>query len=188
MQLQKKAVYNQLLRPVHISEVNINSDGKNDFVVCEFGYLIGALSWLQNNGNSTYTRHVVRDVPGAIKSIITDINKDGKPDILALFAQGDEGIFLFTNKGNNGFDSRELLRFPPSYGSSYFELDDFNKDGYPDILYTCGDNADYSQILKPYHGVYIYLNDKHNNFTQAYFFLLMVVIKRWQKTLIMMAI
>jgi hypothetical protein len=62
------------------------------------------------------------------------------------------------------------LRFPPIYGSSYFELADFNKDGFPDIVYTCGDNADYSTILKPYHGVYIYLNDGMNNFSQKYFF------------------
>jgi len=169
-QLQKKAVYNQLLRPVHISEADIDIDGRKDYVVCEFGYLIGAFSWLQNKGDSTYVRHVIRNVPGAIKSVITDFNKDGKPDIVALFAQGDEGIFLFINKGNGIFDTKEVLRFPPSNGSSYFELDDFNHDGYPDILYTCGDNADYSQILKPYHGVYIYLNDKHNNFKQTFFF------------------
>ncbi len=47
---------------------------------------------------------------------------------------------------------------------------DFNKDGYPDIVYTCGDNADYSPVLKPYHGVYIFMNDKTNHFTQKYFF------------------
>jgi tetratricopeptide (TPR) repeat protein len=49
--------------------------------------------------------------------------------------------------------------------------DDFNNDGYKDILYTCGDNADYSSnVLKSYHGVYIFLNDGHNNFSQKYFF------------------
>jgi hypothetical protein len=37
-------------------------------------------------------------------------------------------------------------------------------------VYTCGDNADYSTVLKPYHGVYIYMNDGKNNFTQKYFF------------------
>ena len=49
-------------------------------------------------------------------------------------------------------------------------MDDFNKDGFPDIVYTCGDNADYSPVLKPYHGVYIFLNDGKNNFTQKYFY------------------
>jgi hypothetical protein len=49
-------------------------------------------------------------------------------------------------------------------------MDDFNKDGFPDIVYTCGDNADFSEILKPYHGVYIFLNDGNWNFEQKYFF------------------
>ncbi|GAC1481344.1 MAG: hypothetical protein NVS1B13_03280 [Flavisolibacter sp.] len=92
------------------------------------------------------------------------------PDLWVLFAQAEEGIFLFTNKGKGIFEQKEILRFPPMNGSSYFELADFNKDGYPDILYTCGDNADYSQVLKPFHGVYIFLNDKSNHFTQKYFF------------------
>ena len=92
------------------------------------------------------------------------------PDIWALFAQGNEGIFLFTNKGGGAFDTKQVLSFPPYYGSSSFELDDFNGDGYKDIIYTCGDNADYSVILKPYHGVYIYLNDGKNNFKQRYFY------------------
>jgi hypothetical protein len=77
---------------------------------------------------------------------------------------------LFTNKGNGVFDTKRILQFPPSYGSSSFELDDLNKDGFPDIIYTCGDNADYSVILKPYHGVYIFFNDGSNNFTQKYFY------------------
>jgi hypothetical protein len=47
---------------------------------------------------------------------------------------------------------------------------DFNKDGFPDILLTNGDNWDYSTIKKPYHGIRIYLNDGKNNFREAYFF------------------
>ncbi|HWY36556.1 MAG TPA: VCBS repeat-containing protein, partial [Nitrosopumilaceae archaeon] len=117
-----------------------------------------------------FQHHVIRPVPGAIKAYIQDYNHDGLPDLWVLFAQGDEGIFLFTNLGHGKFSEQKVLRFPPIYGSSYFELDDFNHDGYPDILYTCGDNADYSQVLKPYHGVYIFLNDGQNHFTQKYFF------------------
>jgi hypothetical protein len=159
-----------LQRPVQITPVDLNGDGKMDYVICEFGYLTGALSWMENLGNNKFKRHLIRNVPGAIKVYIQDYNHDGRPDIWALFAQGDEGIFLFTNKGNGNFDQQEVLRFPPSYGSSYFELDDFNKDGFPDIVYTCGDNADYSIVLKPYHGVYIFMNDGKNHFTQKFFF------------------
>ena len=88
---------------------------------------------------------------------------------MALFAQGEEGIFLLQMLNGN-FEQKEVLRFPPVYGSSSFELVDLNNDGFPDIIYTCGDNADYSRVLKPYHGVYIFLNDGKNNFTQKYFY------------------
>ena len=162
--------FNNLARPVQVSAADFNADGKTDYLVCEFGNLTGALSWMENLGNNKYEHHIIRAIPGAIKAYITDVNHDGLPDIWALFAQGDEGIFLFTNKGNGKFQQEEVLRFPPIYGSSYFELADFNKDGHPDILYTCGDNADYSFTLKPYHGIYIFINDGTNHFKQQYFF------------------
>jgi len=163
-------LFNKLERPVQIIPIDLNNDGRSDFLVCEFGYLTGALTWYQNLGNNKFERHIIRNVPGAIKIYIQDVNNDGLTDIWALFAQGNEGIFLFINNGNGQFEESEILRFPPSYGSTYFEFDDFNKDGYLDILYTCGDNGDYSQVLKPYHGVYIFLNDGKNHFKQKYFF------------------
>ena len=63
-----------------------------------------------------------------------------------------------------------MLQFPPSYGMSYFELVDFNKDGFPDILLTNGDNWDYSAIAKNYHGVRLYLNDGKDNFKESWFY------------------
>jgi hypothetical protein len=163
-------LFNNLSRPVQITSADLNKDGKTDYVVCEFGYLTGALSWFENVGDNRFNYHQLRPVAGAIRAYIQDANKDGLPDVWALFAQGEEGIFLFTNKGKGQFEQKEILRFPPSFGSSYFELADFNNDNHPDILYTCGDNGDYSNVLKPYHGVYIYLNDGSNNFKQKYFF------------------
>lgn len=159
-----------LARPVQIISSDLNADGKVDYLVCEYGNLTGALSWMENLGNNKFERHVIRGVPGAIKAYVRDVNHDGLPDIWVLFAQGDEGVFLFTNKGHGKFEQQQVLRFPPINGSSYFELADFNKDGFPDILYTCGDNADYSAVLKPYHGVYIFINDGSNHFKQQYFF------------------
>ncbi|TDW95980.1 FG-GAP repeat domain-containing protein [Dinghuibacter silviterrae] len=163
-------VFGGLRRPVQLAVGDLNGDGRPDIVVCEFGFIKGALSWWDNKGDGRYERHVLRDVPGAIRVYIQDYNHDGLPDIWAQFAQGDEGIFLYTNKGHGVFEEQALLRFPPCYGSTYFELDDFNGDGYPDILYTCGDNGDFSTVLKPYHGVYIFLNDGHNHFHQRWFF------------------
>ena len=56
------------------------------------------------------------------------------------------------------------------WGSTSFQLVDFNRDGNLDILYTCGDNSDYSKILKPFHGVYIFLNQGGFRYKQAYFY------------------
>jgi FG-GAP-like repeat len=170
MKPDSAAIFNNLARPVQITACDLNGDGRTDYLVCEFGYMTGALSWMENKGDSGFERHVIRALPGAIKAYVNDYNHDGLPDIWVLFAQAEEGIFLFTNKGKGRFDGEELLRFPPSYGSSYFELADFNKDGHPDIVYTCGDNGDFSPILKPYHGVYIFMNDGTNHFVQKYFY------------------
>ena len=163
-------LFDKLARPVQITAADLNKDGKQDYIVCEFGYLQGSLLWMENLGNGKFDKHTLRSLPGAIKVYIQDYNQDGLPDIWALLSQGEEGIFLFTNKGNGQFHEKEVLRFPPVYGSSYFEFNDFNKDGFPDIVYTCGDNADFSTILKPYHGVYIFINDGKYNFKQQYFF------------------
>ncbi len=160
----------KLARPVEIISVDLNTDKKTDYLVCEFGNLVGALSWMEDTGEGKFEKHVLRSAPGPIKAYIRDVNNDGLPDIWALFTQGEEGIFLFTNKGKGQFAEEQILRFQPVFGSSYFEMNDFNQDGFPDILYTCGDNADFSPVLKPYHGVYIFLNDGKNHFKQKSFF------------------
>lgn len=164
------SLLDSLQRPVQISSADFNRDGKMDYLVCEFGFVTGALSWMEGKDGGGFTRHVIRSLPGAIKAYIDDYNKDGAPDIWVLMTQGDEGIFLYTNNGNGSFKEEKILSFPSVYGSSFFELVDFDKDGYKDIVYTCGDNADYSPVLKPYHGVYIFINDRTNHFDQKFFF------------------
>jgi hypothetical protein len=85
-------------------------------------------------------------------------------------AQGDEAIFLFENCGNGTFSEKRLLSFSPLSGSQYMELADVNNDGFDDIIYVSGDNADKTPFLKNYHGIYIFLNDGEFNFTQSYFY------------------
>jgi hypothetical protein len=97
---------------------------------------------------------------------------DRAPDIVALFAQGDERIALFENDGRGRFSKRPriLARFPPVYGSMHFSMHDFNGDGSLDIAYVNGDNFDYSRVLKPYHGIRILENDGNNTFQERFFF------------------
>jgi len=165
-----KPIFSSLSRPLKSLKMDLNGDGLQDVLIGEFGRLAGQLSWEEATRDGSYKKHILRSMPGIIDFVVTDMNGDGKPDIYALFAQGDEGLFLFRNLGKGKFNTEKLLSFPPVYGSSSFELVDFNRDGHKDILYTCGDNADLSPILKPYHGIYIFLNDKKGQFRKSFFY------------------
>lgn len=163
-------LFTSLQRPVLLKTADINKDGRADMVVGSFGFLTGHLSWYEANADGTYSPHLIRLLPGAAQVYVTDDNKDGLPDLWVLFAQGDESIRHYTNKGKGNFSEELVLRFPSVYGSTSFELVDMDGDKDPDIVYTCGDNADYSQVLKPYHGVYVYLQEQPGVFKQQYFF------------------
>jgi hypothetical protein len=163
-------VIDSLKRPASMQSVDLNNDGLNDYIICAFGNFTGALLVFENLGNNKFKKHTMSSLPGSRNVIIRDHNSDGLPDLLALFTQGDEQIILYTNIGNFGFKVTTLLKFPPVYGSSYFDIADFNKDGAVDILYTNGDPADYFNILKPYHGVRIFLNDGKNQFSESWFY------------------
>ena len=168
-QLGSMAIPN-LKRPVFMAYGDLNKDGHEDVVACEFGNETGQLAWYENNGRGGYDKRVLSDKPGAITAIIKDANLDGLPDIYVLMAQGNEGVFLYENQGSGKFVEKQLLSFLPLNGSQHIELADFNKDGFDDIVYVCGDNADKTPILKDYHGIYIFLNDGKSNFKQSYFY------------------
>jgi hypothetical protein len=157
-----------LKRPVHLQMADLNNDRQNDFIISAFGNYTGALLVFEKK-NDSLVRHIIHRQAGTRKTVVKDFNGDGLNDMLTLISQGDEQIMLLINQGKFQFRPQLLLRFPPVYGSSYFEIVDFNKDGHYDILYTNGDNADYSQIIKPYHGVRLFQNDGKNQFSEAWF-------------------
>jgi hypothetical protein len=165
-----RILVSDLQRPVHMDVGDVDGDGKTDVVICEYGKHTGSLSWWKQDNSGTYRRNVLRNKPGATKAYIRDLNNNGKMDIIALFGQGEEGIFIYHNQGNGTFIEEKVLAFPPSYGSSYFELVDFNGNGVFDIIYTAGDNADYDPILKNYHGIRIFSNDGTNHFSETFFY------------------
>ena len=159
-----------LLRPTHASYADMNQDGLTDILMSEYGNQLGAFTYYQARKNGVYQKTELMKEPGSMTSHVRDFNKDGWLDVAVVHGQNREGVHLHYNNGDGSFTASYALPIPPQYGSSSLEFYDFNADGHLDILTTSGDNGDYQAILKPYHGVRIYLNDGKNAFEEHYFF------------------
>lgn len=157
-----------LARPVQFAAGDLNGDAKEDLVVCSFGNHRGQLAWY-DQGDPT-KEHILSILPGTRQVEIRDMNGDQKNDLVVLRAQAYEAVSIYYNLGQGRFEEKVVLQFPPVYGLSYLEMADFNQDGFLDLLVTNGDNWDLSAILKPYHGIRVFLNDEKNQFTEKFFY------------------
>jgi len=160
----------ELARPVQTVEADFNHDGLNDLVILGQGHLKGGIYLFKQNKDHTYSQTTISEQPGAVQAVAGDFNNDGWQDVMVLFGSGNEGLWLFLNDHKGGFTSKNLLLFPPVYGSTSFQLADIDHDGNPDLIYTCGYNYRDSRILKPYHGLYIFKNTGNWSFKQQWFY------------------
>ena len=165
----RQVVTDSLHRPVHFLAEDLDGNGTDEIVVCEYGNYTGALTLLRQNGPRGIIRQRLSGVAGSIRVVAQDMNGDGLKDLVSLHAQGDEGIDVYYQAADGTFERESVLRFSPVWGTSWFELVDFDGDGDQDIVTAHGDNADYSNVRKPYHGVRIYENAGDNTFTLRYF-------------------
>lgn len=164
-------IASDLPRPVQTISVDVDKDGSNEVVICGQGNLKGGVYLLKYDAAAkTYKQTTITERPGAVYAEAADFNKDGYTDLMVLFGSTDEGLALYLNDKKGGFTPRGLLKFPPVYGSTSFQLADLDKDGDLDLIYTCGYNFKDSRILKPYHGLYIYKNEGNFKFKQDWFY------------------
>ena len=159
-----------LHRPVHSLVKDLDKDGMEEIVICEFGDLVGKLSLFIKDENEGFQKRILLNQPGSIRTIAEDMNGDGMDDLIVLTAQGEEGITIFYQEDSLQFRPERVLRFSPVYGTSWFDLVDYDGDGDEDIITAHGDNADKSYVPKPYHGFRIFINDGQNNYEEAFFY------------------
>ena len=159
-----------LHRPADVLAVDLNNDGREDLVVCEYGHMLGSAFWLENTGGK-YERHPLLNQPGSVSVASGHFNADGIPDFVILTGQAREAVHLFISTAPGKFEHRQILERHPAWGHTHIEVVDFNKDGHPDLLITNGDNGEVNPApIKPYHGVRLHLNDGKNQFREAFFY------------------
>ena len=118
---EKKTLIDQLGRPVYMNVNDLNEDGTNEIVVCNFGNKSGGLEIYQQV-DETFEKILIHQQAGAIKSLVHDMDKDGRKDLVVMFSQGDESIYIFYQKEDLKFEMEKVLRFNPLFGSNDFVL------------------------------------------------------------------
>jgi hypothetical protein len=148
----------QLPRIADVEPADVDGDGDTDLVVGAFGWReVGGILLLENRtprgGAPNFVKREIDPRTGSIHVPVADLNGDGKPDFMALFAQHHEKVVAFLNEGANRFRAQTVDEAPhPAWGSSGISLVDFDRDGDLDVLVTNGDMLD-DFLLKPFHGI-----------------------------------
>jgi hypothetical protein len=161
-----------LYRTADMELADLNGDNVDDFIISGFGGSYGSLAWFESQPDGSYVAHTLMNRPGAVRAQVHDFNNDGFLDIAVLMAHAREGFYVLINDGSNEFDTVTIFETHPGYGHTYFELQDFNRDGRIDVMTVNGDNADSDpyNTSSNYHGVRVYLNEGDLQFQLAYFY------------------
>ncbi|MBK1879714.1 FG-GAP repeat domain-containing protein [Pelagicoccus mobilis] len=163
---EKRVLAEGVDRVTDVQAADLDLDGDMDLSIAKFGYDQGEISWMENLGNWEFKDESLLDLSGGIHAPVADFDSDGLPDIAALVSQEWEEIHVFRNQGEGTFDGRSVYGSAnEDYGSSGIAIEDLNRDGLPDILYSNGDAFDYAMPgPRPWHGVQWLENRKNGYF------------------------
>lgn len=154
-EFSKHLLMEQLGRVSDIRALDLDGDGDLDLAVSVFGGgEVGEVFWMENTGEGDYTKRPLSSLSGALNITPTDLNGDGKIDLVTLVAQEHETLIAFINQGDGKFKGQAVfLAGHPLFGSTSMLVEDLDGDGDPDIVFTNGDAFDTQVEPKPYHGV-----------------------------------
>lgn len=156
---REKVLLSGLRRPVHTQVVDLDGDGRDEYLIEEFGLSQGSLALYRLDAKGAAVKTALTERSGSVGAVVADYDHDGRKDVVALLGQSDEGLSLFKNLGGLRFEERRISRDHPSYGYTALASADVDGDGLDDLIATNGDNLDLkSRPAKAFHGVRLWKN------------------------------
>ena len=145
----------RIARVADVEAGDLDGDGDLDSPSPVSATTMARRGWLENKGGWRFEQHVLLRLSGPINAVVTDLNHDGRPDIVALVSQEWEEIWAFVNDGRGRFTPQMIWGSTNAdFGSSWISVADLDHDGDLDIVYSNGDAFDYAPPnSRPWHGV-----------------------------------